>query len=811
MSLLHCYSLILGIFLSHSLFGQHKIKGLVYDESHSPLQSAHVLLYSQPDSLTSEGSVTNSTGMYEFNRPKAGLYYLFISMVGFESQNILFEFYDTTKTISPVYLKRSSLMLKEVQVVANKNLINVENGKVIYNVVHSSLASGLNLLELLDKIPGIRVDKISQSISLLGKQGLLILIDGRQTYLTQDLLANWLRTLRADDIEKIEVSQNPSSKYDAAGSGGLINIITKQAKNYGTQYNLLIGGGYSYYEDRGSTPKADLSLTAQHRSKKLSWLVSGSLNRYSWSQITKTNNFLLDSASQNLIEKRLTNEIGRGFGMIASGRMGANYSINESTIISTELKLSSDNNEFRRYMTQNNYQDNVNETILTQRFTDNKNVNISGSLTLKKKYNKEGQEWSTDVDMVSVHDNSNSLYSNQKFIDQSNTNLTNNFTEMSTLTNIIAVKSDYIQPIGNNIKIELGVKSSVVTNHSVYSTDFVPNSIKQLFKYRETISGIYTNVAGSFGKRFQIQTGIRVEHTNSEGIDAKDNILVNYNYFNIFPSANFTVKTGENRQLTLSYGRRIERPSYLDLSPFLRFSSTQQFYEGNPRLLPRLNHSFSLNQTLTKQITVGLQYELFNQITLNVPSTENHLIPGYILIRNKQVNVPNGRFQWFGGNLNYQKEVNKIWSTSMNLSVMNSINKFSLNGTQIHNNLLFISFYASNSFSLSQTLSGEITGYYYSPQVYGYDMIHSQGAINFGLSKILLEKRALLKVVLDDPFNILRNAITQTTATVQSISNARWDNRQLRVTFSYKFGNLNAKANLQSKETVDINRIQKSK
>ncbi len=800
------------LLLSASALAQSKLRGKALDEKQQPLSFANVVLLNAKDSSLVNGSTTDSTGAFEFSASTIGAHILSVSLMGYQTLYQPVELINQPVLLLALALKPASQTLGEIQVTAKKPLIEMQGDKLIFNVASSPVAGGLNAFELLEKVPGVVVKKTDQTISLQGREGVLVMIDGRQTYLSPDQVANLLKTMRAEEIESIEVIANPSARYDAAGGSGILNIRTKRAKLYGTQYTAVVGGGYSYYPQYGNYPKYNTSLSISHRNEKFNLFGGLGFSRHSWISARTDQMSILESS--RVVEGRKNNEFVEGFGYNANARAGLDYLLSKKTTVGLQVKGTRGRDEFNRFITQRIQRADSNQRMETIRYRDANSWNVTANANIKHTFRTitEGvapAELTADLDYIRVKDTYLSLFDNRFYTESelSTPIRTRNRIDRPTSTRIVSIKSDYVRTLAANTKLEAGVKISFVNNNFEFNSDFIANEPRSEFDYTENINAVYMNWSGTFAKKTQYQLGLRGEQSVISGKDRSDREIVSYYYFNLFPTFSLNQKFDDQQQLTVSYSRRIDRPSYDRFNPFALFYNRLEYTQGNPLLLPGFRNVGTLTYSYKNAYTIGLLYQGLRRYPFGVYDVDSQLIPGERLIRTSYENLPGSGFVYYGVSASAQVSLVKGWNLTGNINSGVSQTRLRRNETIIDQRQLQAYLYASNNLTLSSTLTIEVAGWYQTGNLQGFERTMPQGAVNFGVLKTIWTKKANLKLALDDPFNLARYRFVATTARYRNVSVNRWDNRVVRLTFTYNFGNLNVKSGSERRSAEEVNRL----
>lgn len=804
------YTLTFLLLTLATAFGQvltrGHVSGQVSTAAGKPLEFATLMLLKVKDSTLVKGSISDVTGNYVFENVGAGQYRVAAQQVGYRktySAPFALDEAHPAFELPAMMLTEESKNLAEVNVVAKKPFIEQQVDRTVVNVENSIVSSGNTALEVLEKAPGVTIDRQNDQIQLKGKSGVIVYIDGKQTYLSQQEVSNLLKNTPSDNIATIEIITNPGSKYDAAGNSGIINIRMKKNKNFGTNGTFIIGTGYGWFNNllgvRDDLPKFNTSLNLNHREGKVNVFGNYSyVNRQSAQSNTisraipyqgKTTYFNQESFRPNTF-------VGHSY------KAGLDYFINQKSTIG--VLVNGFSNDWRSPAGINNTTISDENQQVTSRPTTRTDArqfmaNITGNLNYKYDFDGKGHEWTADADYVHYggqgDNNLSTIYYNTtNGITRPNQDVRNN---MPSTINIVAFKTDYVRPLKNGNKVEAGLKSSFVDadNNTLYDTlqqetkQWLPDvSRSNQFKYSENINAAYLNYAGSLGKKTKLQVGLRAEHTHSTGTSVTLNQTVDRNYLNLFPTLFLSRQLDSSNTLNLSYSRRIDRPDYQNLNPFVFYLDPYTYQQGNPFLRPQYTNAIELTHVYKSAISTTLGYSRTTDFI-------NRETPRQIAEKNITYVTPENLGSLDNVNLtvSFPVPVTKWWRMQNNLSAYYTHYQTFYSGTPYEVKIVAYNLYTSNSFTLNKTLSAELSGWYNSASQYGFYRAQPMGGFSLGLQKKVLDGKGNIKLNINDPFwlNQFRGR-----ATVQDINffvGSRWESRQVRLTFTYRFGNQNVK------------------
>jgi hypothetical protein len=767
------------------LSAQTTLSGKVTNGQNKPVEYATVMLLNASDSSLVKGAISDTAGVYTLPQIKEGSYLLSASMMGYEKAwaGPLAVKASGSQSLPRLELQEAIEQLKAVTVVGQRPMVVQEADRMILNVEGSILATGGTALEVLEKAPGVTVDQ-DGNISLNGKQGIIVMIDGKRTYLSNADIANMLRNMPSDALEQVELITNPSAKYDAAGNSGIINIKTKKGKNDGTNGSLSLGAGYGRFE------KARGGLTLNHRqgitnffgsynySRGRSFqelrldrsvLVDGDPTRYQQSSYMPTNsqNHTIKAGVDLFLNKKNTLGV-----MVNSSNSLWGSTINNDALLSIGGVADTD--------------------IIMRGNMEEKYSNTTANLNYQRTFDQAGKELSVDVDYTRYRGDQDNLFNNRfSYYHGQEDSLFMLRNIAPSNIDIWVAKIDYSLPLGKS-KLDLGAKSSFVVSDNLAKIEKRENEeswviwdeLTNDFLYTENINAAFANWSGSLGK-FKLMAGLRAEHTWYEGESVKNDSTAKNQYVSLFPSMFVQRPLSEKHTMGFSYSRRVDRPSYQDLNPFFYLLDVNTYAKGNPLLQPQFTHQVQLNHTFNQAIVTSFTYSVTDG-----PMTEildNDGITAF------QTRANLGTLTNWNVNVAVPVPVTKWWTMQNNLSVYQ--NKFTgtFNEQLLDRKQLTANVYMMNSFKLPYNFSAELSGWYRSPQVWGIINMQSMYALNAGVQYRFWDSNASLKLSAND---ILRTQVFKASSNFNGLAldiNNRWESRRLNLAFSYRFGNNDVK------------------
>jgi len=761
------------------------INGTVADELQKPVDFVTIGLFKTSDSSLVKTILTGEDGKFQFLAVKTGNYFLKITGMGFavyKSQPIVLTESKLTIDLAKINLKSEGTTLKAVNITAVKPLIERRTDKLVMNVENSSVSIGSTALEVLQRAPGVTVDQ-NDRISMQGKQGVLILLDGKQTYMSSADVANLLRNMQSEQIESIELITNPSSKYDASGNSGIINIKTKKNKNGGTN------GSLSASASQGKNFRGNTGINLNHRNTNLN--VFGN---YNYGNYQNSNLLEIDRISNGTPDTYFM-QIGETFRKRRNNnfKAGVDYFINSKNTIGFLVNgyLNKGNERSANTTLIGNSFAQVDSSLLAKTGQKESYKNLSYNLNYKSVLDSAGSEISADVDYSRYNGKDIADYENDYFFANGNrirpVNLIRNTTP--TQIDIKAFKVDYNVALTKSIKLEAGLKSSwVKTDNDLRAEAFITNVWQNdprrsnQFIYDENVNAAYTNINKQF-KQTSVQLGLRIEQTNSTGNLITTNDVVKRSYLDFFPTLFVQQTLSKNNQVGFSYSRRIDRPGYDALNPFVYYLDQYTYNKGNPFLKPQYTNSFEVSYTFMQKYLLSLNYSSVSDVITQV------LLPDEDQKALYQTNANLAKNVSYGANLNVPIKVAKWWDMNTNLNLFHlSFEAPDLAGRALKTGKNSFQFKMQNSFTIVKGFTAELSGSYESPIDYGTLSIGNRYFVDMGISKSFLNKKASLKLAMSDVFNTNEQHITSAYPGLKYALYQKNDTQMGRISFTYRFG-----------------------
>jgi hypothetical protein len=762
-----------------------KIKGSVQFPATS--ESVLVSLLSSPDNALVKTQISEPNGSFEFNGIKPGDYLIRIEDEKYAVylSDIIAISAETPEITATIILSpRAINNLSEVVVQKKKSIVENKMDKTIVNVDAILTTAGGDAMDVLEKSPGITVDQ-NGTITFKGKSGVAVFIDDKPTYLSGAELESYLKSLPASTLNQIELMTNPPAKYDAAGSAGVINIVTKKSKARG------FNGSLTARVSQGKRTFTRDGLNLNYLDDK--FRVFGNIG-YSYVQPV-TDLYIYrrfrnedQSVKSYFDQNSFLKNVSRSY----NARVGVDYYASEKTTFGISLNgLLKDNRRTSGVESElSNPAYILDSTIIANNSMRNKFSNGAVNLNFRHNLDK-GRKITADVDYLNYVDKTDQIFRN--FVYQPDNTLSSQDKSTGYLPSdidIYSLKTDYSHPLKNDGLIEAGYKISISKTDNiadykdVINGSNVPNSdMSNHFKYDEIINAAYVNFNTGY-KRFTFQTGLRLENTESTGHQ-----LVNpeskfrKSYTNLFPTIYVMYKLDSvgNNQLVTSYGKRINRPYYEDLNPFISPLDKFTFYTGNPYLSPSFAHNYELSYRYKSYFSTALSYGYTKDNideTIEINEGIYYSRPGNI-----------GKSYIYSLNVNAEIPFAKWLTTTIYSEVTYSIYKSKLYTEYLNSSGTFWYFSAMNMFKFSKSWSAELSGNYQSDVVSAQFSLGSRSNVSVGIQKKIMEGKGSLKLSANDVFY---SSINTGTINNLRLTDATWvnkpDSRLVALTFTYNFG-----------------------
>lgn len=782
--------LLLAVIVTHAQTVGTRVYGVVKNADGKLLEASTISLLRTADKKVAKVAVSDHQGLFELLGIKPGNYYIQVSAVGYmpqtaDSIEVASGADSLMASVTP--LKAAQKQLNDVTVTGRKQIVETKIDRTVVNVDAMLSNAGTSALDVLEKSPGILIDK-DGNISIKGKQGVIVLMDGRPSYLSGQDLANLLKNMPASELEQLEIMTQPPAKYDASGNAGLINIKTKKSKADGFNGSVTL----SYIQAR--YPKTPNSLNLNWRKNKVNIFANYSFSYWEgFNSMNIVRKFRNKNDELISIFDQKTN--GRFFSRNHTAKVGVDYTAGKNTTIGIVINGSINPRDFNSKGQTNITDGEYDLESLNYANSRNHNVwrNTGVNLNFRQGLKKKGSEITADADYIWYGTQSDQNISNSILLPDGSQKVPPILLKgnLPSDIKIYSFKSDYVLPLKNEAKFEAGFKTSYVTtdNNALYTTfsqatnTWTPDNTRSShFLYDENINAAYVNYNRQM-KKWGVQAGLRLENTNGKGQQLKDNSKFTRHYTQLFPTLYISRKLNDKNTVVLNYGRRIERPNYQDMNPFINFLDSFTYQQGNPYLTPQFTHNIELSHNYKGVLNTTLNYtyttDIINDILKQIDSTQVTFLTKDNI--GKRTNI--------GLSVSYNAPVTKWYTISFYANGYNNHYKGVINDLPLDVSLFSYMFNINNQFRFAKTWGAEVSGFYRSTtQDAGIIIAKPMGVINFAFSKQVLKGKGSLRLALNDPFWIQRFRGYTRFGNIDAQIKSKWDNRRLGLTFVYRFG-----------------------
>lgn len=784
--------LLLALFAFQFCQAQNSIHGSVVDENRQPLSGASVLLLNATDSSLVKGSVTAKNGSFLFEQVHAGTYLIASSYVGYKDvYSAVFQFSSNgTASIPALQIYEKETALQVVTVSAKKPMFEQKIDRMVINVASSVTNAGSTALEVLMRSPGITVNQQNNTLSMNGKEGVVVMLNGRMSRMPIEALVQMLAGMSSANIEKIELITTPPANFDAEGNAGFINIVLKKNTQYGTNGSFSVTAGYGL---RGG-PVTGASMNFNHRMER--WNIFGDYSFYRMEPSTHGNFYRKVINGSSVIENQM-NTVRDDFRRNHNSRLGVDYESGRKTVIGLLVSGFSNMYGMKAVNTSNIFSNGILDTIMR---IDNPErhplENYSVNFNLQHQFKPE-QRLTFNIERIHYKDANtldyfNQFYrSNRSFIYSDKTR-----SNKETPIRFWVATADYYKRLGKNVDLESGIKTTsshfindVSVEREVQNNWITDPDFTSKHTLNETILAAYTSFNFQLGKKTTSKAGLRYEHTTSNlGSETRKNI-VDRKYGNLFPSIFVSHTLSEKSSFNFSYSRRITRPTFNEMAPFVYFIDPNTFFAGNAAVQPSTANSVK-GDYLWKRAVFSLSYTAEK-------GTITRFTPQVDAASNKQTLVAENQKSrnMLTANMALPFTITSWWNMQNNI-VGNRIRLNALyKGEPLTIKQMNLSFNTTQSFTLPKDFTMELNGMYFSGGMFGIYKIKSFMSLNFGLQKKLGPKAGNLSLNVTDFSGPPRYHFSVDAPEHNLVTNGslRFVVTTFKLTYTRKFGNMNVK------------------
>ena len=796
--------IFLWSFLITKMYSQ-SILGKVIDSTQSPVSFATVALLHKSDSSIEKGMMTDENGTYVFSKIKHGAYLLKITAFGFNDSYSSVELRDSMENVQmpEIQLDSKRIDLNEVSVTSIKKVIEFKNGNIIVNVENSPLAKGNTVYDLLYKLPGVSMD--GNTITLQGRSGVTLLIDGRPQQLTTQQLMNVLKSMSAELVEKIEILKNPPVKYDASGTSGMIHIKTKKAKTVG------FSGSANTSASQGFYARSMTGVALNYKTQKFSFFSNANYND-SYYQVGEkfTKKFISGSGVTAFNGINTLKDLERG----VSFKLGTDWFASKKNIIGCKIEggpgsYISNGNGMNTILGYNNMGfDHISSNTSTQDAwnTMNYNINEEHQFDTSGTVLNFSSDYTTITEVYKGYNENYFLAANNSEVLQPNIYRSTNH----AASGILASKLDFTRHINQTSSFEAGLKGSFINTSNNYlferkndsANNFYTDAVlTNKYNYSEKTLAAYGNYVKTY-KKLNFQLGVRAENTNLVGKNTSKNFELKRNYFNMFPNISCEYERSANTNFQLTINRRIDRPQYDNLTPFTYYRDQYSYVVGNPFLLPHFSNSIEVTHSYKKILTNTFSYTRINNV----------MVPYTIQNDTTKVTTETIKNMKYSDAYTYtfflQQQVQTWWELSLNGVLSYLDYKGDIQGVPFKTGGLYYNGYFTNTLLFSKSTKLEITGFYRGPKYTGITEVKSRWMLSLALKRTFFKEKIDCTVGINDIFYTL---IGKSSV---NFANQNWnyaqtsDTRRVIVSLNYNFGKIKVierqtQSNEQEKERLN--------
>ncbi len=787
------------------IYAQFVLKGQVIDQMQSGIPFANVLLLNSSDSVLVQGVVTDMNGYYLIDNVTAGKYLVAGHMMGFKK---VYHAVATSSqhhiTIPSLILEEDVISLQEVVVEGEKPLFEQTIDRMVVNVQSSPIMAGNSVIEVLEKSPGITVDRQNFGLGMNGKNDVSVMVNGRMTRMDKTALFGMLEGMSASTVEKIELIATPPANFDAEGEGGFINIVLKKNNEAG------MNGGFSAMAGRGRRALFMTNGNINYRQEKFNVFADLGFNYNRRNMFFDVENQIAD----NEYTFHSTSRADRHGGFnLPTGRLGLDLYLSEKTVVGVlgtffyrDWSQRTNNTAFYTV------DPGVDTLAVGTRIDRNPMTQNMINFNLQHQFD-ERQKLNLDLDyFVHSYDQFQS-YTNEYFLETGELAATEEIRiDKITPIDIVVGKVDYTIKANDQVTIESGIKTTLNDlsnevkterlNDDMWVIDPVFSNTSQM---EEDIHAVYTSLSTKINDQWSIKAGLRYEHTITDLRNADGSPIVYRDYGNLFPSLFLNRSLSKNSSLNLSYSNRIRRPSFADLAPFVLFIEPRTFYTGNTNLLPEQIHAFKVNYSL-KSLNISLEY---SSISNSIAELQPSRVPGTNTTILSSVNMD--KRDLYNLNLSFPVAVTQWWEMDNNISGFYSeVNSQYFEEYMSVSNLAF-SFRTNHRITLPHKTSLEVNGMYFSGDQSGIAIFKPYGMFSLGMRKDFGKNGGSLSINFTDVFRTMVNRVEANAPQFNLVSRQSFDFdvQSIRLTYKKTFGNneLRSRNKRQTGSADDLRRV----
>jgi len=782
-----------GLFLLIQTFGfaqqnqkPGKVSGKLLDNSSKEsIPFGSIAIYTLQDSLI-DGAISGEKGEFEVRIP-FGTYYGLIEFMGFESVktgNFSLSAQQPNFNLGEIFIESAATDLAEVTVQGEKTLMELSLDKRIFNVGKDLANAGATASDILMNLPSVSVDT-DGNVRLRGSGNVRILIDGKPSGLVSFKGGAGLRQLQANMVDRVEVITNPSARYEAEGMAGVINIILKKDNNQG------FNGSFEVIT--GTPLNLGLSTNLNYRKNRINWFINYSLARRHLPNVAELYQEVYNADGSTSILSQTNSGIVKSFNNTIRG--GLDYYFNEKSILTASyLWRRSDARRITdiRYEDYLNSFDNYLGYALRQQDETEAEPNSEVIVSYKRSFEQKGHELTTAFTYLNYWERSDQKFTESAF-SPTRQSLPNSDLLQTSLNdeyeNQYLIQLDYVKPFSANGKFETGLRTSFrnmendfLVSEANESGELIPlPGLDNIFLYNENILAAY-GIWGNKSGNWSYQTGVRVEHTDVETILVETDERNPRRYTNLFPSAHLTYTISSENAFQLSYSRRVRRPVYNDLSPYVTFSDQRNFFSGNPDLNPEFTDAFELGHIKYFEKGTLFSTVYFRNTTDKIERIRTVNDNGFSVTA--PFNLTGEKS--FGVEFSSDYKINEWWKLDLNLNFFHA----NINGSNIESNFCAKTYSwllrQTSRFTLGNGMDIQVRANYDARQKTAQGVRKGIFYMDLSASKRILGERGNLILTANDIFNSRRNRYIIEGENFFTEGDSQYIRRQINLTMSYR-------------------------
>ena len=790
-----------------------KIRGKIIDSvTHQPIEYATISLLLQPDSKVVNGSTTDDKGMFSLDNVADGTYKMLVYFIGYKTgtkENIIVNQSKPIVFIGEFGLVNSLAKLKEVEVTAEKSLIENKIDKMVYNAEKDVTSQGGVASDMLKKIPQIDVD-IDGNVQLQGNSNIRFLINGKPSTLFGNNIADVLQSIPASQIQNIEVITSPGAKYDAEGTGGIINIILKKSTAQGINGNLSVTG--STRNENGS-----FNINARKGKFGANAFLSGStlipahsitdMNRVTQDPALNQTTDFTQNGYSDFSRKSVQGGVGVDWDISSMDNFNAGASCNyfgyDGVGSSTRQTIVTDASG----NTLSNFSDVINPSNHFH------NLNIDWNATYKRKFRKEGQE--LEFSYNSSYGQNRSYYWQTENYTNADTSYSGNYGNNPITSKETNFELNYTHPLPKDIILEAGAKSVIDYINSTSQQYLLNTSSDSYFQdvplstalnYNRYIYAAYVSATFKLFKWLDVKAGVRDEYTQSNAFFSQTGVITFNPYNTIVPSAIISHTFEKNQTLKIGYSHRIQRPDYRDLNPFVNTSDPYNVTTGNPYLRPEIGDKIELtySKTFNKGSSINLvlfwrgnKDDIQSYVTYYPTYHIGDSIYNNVAVTTRE-NV--GREDNFGINIYGSVPITSKINVRTNISLFQ---RYITNGNLAGNNTQGFNYRinVNATYEVISSMIIELFGNFNSPRTNVQGKVPSFTSYSLAIRKQFFNKKFSIALTTSNPFNKYINQKTELEGNNFTLYTERQlPFRSVGINLTYKFGKMEFKREKKDEE-----------